>query len=121
MTAGTEGDVVYNFANGFHYSVEVLLTNKPSITWMRALVTMQAALFSGAVVEHVAMTVGKEVENVMEMNFYKFGDHSCTKDIDFGKNNPCLHHPAALGTDQTVFSVCGKKGGCGGVVDGRRC
>jgi len=62
-------------------------TNKPSITWMRAPGTMQAALFSGAVLEHVAKTVGKEVEDVMEMNFYKVGDHSCTKDIVFGKNS----------------------------------
>ena len=84
--AGEEGDVVYNFPNGFNFSVEVLLTNKPAVTWMRAPGTMQTALFSAAVLEHVAKTVGKEVEDVMEMNFYKVGDHSCTRDIVFGEN-----------------------------------
>lgn len=48
---------------------------------------MQAALFTGSCLEHIAKICGKDVEEVMEMNFYKAGDKSCINDnIVFGEN-----------------------------------
>lgn len=51
-----------------------VLTNTPNKTWMRAPPTMQAALAGDVILEHVARSAGKDLDDVMLMNFYKEGD-----------------------------------------------
>jgi len=82
-----EADLVFNWPGGLNFTQNTFLTNKPAATAMRAPGTMQSALFAGAVVDHVAKTVGKEVEEIMELNFYQVGDKSCVNDVVFGENN----------------------------------
>jgi xanthine dehydrogenase/oxidase len=43
-------------------------------TWARAPHTMQQALFSDVIMEHIAKTVGIDVDAVRQQNFYKDGD-----------------------------------------------
>jgi len=69
-----EADAVFNWTGGLSTSKKVFLSNKPAITSMRAPGTMQASLFSGAVMDHIARTVGKDIDEIMEMNLYKVGD-----------------------------------------------
>jgi len=89
MTMGaSEADSVFNWTGGFVTIQKALLTNKPAVAAMRAPGSMQSALFSGAVIEHIARAVGKDVEDVMELNFYQEGDTSCiTSSIVFGWYN----------------------------------
>ena len=83
MGAG-EADLVFNWPAGLDLTQNTFLTNKPAATAMRAPGTMKSALFAGAVVDHVAKTVGKEVEEIKELNFYQVGDKSCVNDVVFG-------------------------------------
>jgi len=65
---------VYNFTGGLKLSHQVCLTNKPAAAVMRAPGAMQASFFQASLLDHIAKTVGKDVDDVMEMNMYKVGD-----------------------------------------------
>mmetsp|Transcript_46801 Transcript_46801/g.124273 ORF Transcript_46801/g.124273 Transcript_46801/m.124273 type:complete len:1414 (-) Transcript_46801:189-4430(-) len=83
----SQADLVFNWTGGITPRNDLFLTHKAAITAMRAPGSMQAALFTGACLEHIAKICRKEVEDVMEMNFYKAGDKSCINDsIVFGEN-----------------------------------
>merc|ERR1711871_1003781 len=65
--------------NCYHYNqfkvVPVpLMTDTPLTTSMRAPGCMQSLMFQEMVMEHIAKTVGKSTEEVMQSNWYKEGD-----------------------------------------------
>ena len=68
-----ECDSIYKW-NTIAAIPKLLLTNKPEHTFARAPGTMQAALWAGAVIDHVAKAMGKDRDTVMADNFYKTGD-----------------------------------------------
>jgi xanthine dehydrogenase molybdopterin-binding subunit B len=76
-------DNCYSY-NDFKVTTNSALTNTPHSAAMQAPGCMQSILASEVVIEHVARTVGKSVQEVQELNFYDpsagpvvtpFGDH----------------------------------------------
>jgi len=76
-----EGDAVFKFPGGFKTNGQVLITNKASISAMRAPATMQSSIFTSAALEHVAKTVGKDLDDIMELNMYQVGDTTLAGDV----------------------------------------
>lgn len=77
-------DNVYSYPAGFAVSTHATLSNTPHSTAMRAPGCMQSVLAAEVVMEHVASTVGKPLQEVQALNFYDlsagpvttpFGDH----------------------------------------------
>jgi len=92
MGEGAAGlmDNNYNW-NVLTPSGQDVLTNRPNNTAMRAPPTMQAALAGDVVMEHVARSVGKDLDDIMQLNFYKEGDVTAQGDL--------------LGSDTLNFTV----------------
>ena len=66
-------DSAYNFTN-YHISNKVCKTNFPSNTATRTPGAAQGIFTTECVMEHVAHVVGKPVEAIRQLNFYKEGD-----------------------------------------------
>jgi len=58
------------FYNTFKVTTGSAVTNTPHSTSMRAPGCMQSILAAQVVIEHVAKSVGKDVDDVMQQNFY---------------------------------------------------
>jgi len=67
-------DNCFNYSGGFKVATNPYLTDTPCTTSMRAPGCMQSLMASVQVIEHIAKTVGKTTDEVMELNFYKEGD-----------------------------------------------
>mmetsp|Transcript_75907 Transcript_75907/g.158286 ORF Transcript_75907/g.158286 Transcript_75907/m.158286 type:complete len:1405 (-) Transcript_75907:223-4437(-) len=73
-------DNVFKY-NKFKVDSQAAVTHTPHRTSMRAPGCMQSILASCVIVEHVAKSVGKSVDEIIDMNMYKvndttpFGDH----------------------------------------------
>merc|ERR1719262_620998 len=72
-------DNVYHW-NSYKVTTEICLTGKPHATSQRAPGCMQSLIASDVVMEHVAKLVGRPLEEVQALNFYKPGDTTPFKD-----------------------------------------
>jgi xanthine dehydrogenase/oxidase len=66
-------DNCYHY-NSFKATYNPLLTDTPVTTSMRAPGCMQSLIAAEVVMEHIAKTLGKATEDVMQLNWYKEGD-----------------------------------------------
>eukprot|EP00927_Polykrikos_kofoidii_P028819 TRINITY_DN25042_c0_g1_i2.p1 TRINITY_DN25042_c0_g1~~TRINITY_DN25042_c0_g1_i2.p1 ORF type:complete len:778 (-),score=116.93 TRINITY_DN25042_c0_g1_i2:5-2191(-) len=55
-------------------------TSKPASQTMRAPASMQSALAGDVILEHLAKTLGKDLDEMMKINFYKEGDRTVQQD-----------------------------------------
>jgi len=60
--------------NSISLAPNIVLTNKPQHTFVRAPGTMQAACASAAIIDHVARSLGKDTDQVWHDNLYQVGD-----------------------------------------------
>jgi len=60
--------------NSFKVNQEVHVTNTQHTTSQRAPGNLQSLVAADAIMEHVSRTVGRPLEEVMQLNFYKEGD-----------------------------------------------
>jgi xanthine dehydrogenase molybdopterin-binding subunit B len=72
--AGGDMDNVFHWAGGLSYKKDMVLVNKAVNTPMRAPGTMQSGLVSLCVMDHIAKTLNKDLDELIEQNFYKVGD-----------------------------------------------
>jgi len=77
--AGDAGMATQWSDNCYHYNTfksktNPVLTNTPHTTAMRGPGAMQSMMFADVVMEHISKTLGKPLEEVQELNFYKLND-----------------------------------------------
>jgi xanthine dehydrogenase/oxidase len=66
-------DNCYHY-NSYNATINPILTKTPHTTPMRAPGAMQSIIWSSVVMEHIAKTLGKSLEEVQQLNFYKVND-----------------------------------------------
>jgi xanthine dehydrogenase/oxidase len=71
-----EADNAFNWGNSQNhkYGMKIALSDKPQNGAFRGPGQMQVSLFTAEVIDQIARKLGKDVQEVMEQNFYKKGD-----------------------------------------------